>query len=151
MQTVTVTIDRDMSLQAMIGAGMYEFRDPDITEKNFPTPNADSPHRSVSDEIILEIFHLNEVMTTDKIESELDRRGLRSATLMELLALGAQHPELQRRFPLLALVSSLPDSEGRRLVPCLATGGNGGLSLLLYPACSSTAWSDHCRFVAVRK
>ncbi len=147
-----VTIDPAKTLAQMIEAGKYDYAHPVIHEKNFPseTSTGNGPYRTAPTDISLVLVHFNKAMKTREIEAELDRRGLRTATLAELLALGAKRPELQRQFPLIALGSSWVGPDGLRRVPCLV-GNDDGRDLRLGWGDPDGKWREDCRFVAVRK
>lgn len=151
-QQYIVTIDPTKTLVQMIEAGKYDYANPDINEMNFPLEKSegDGPYRTASTDVSLELVHFNKVMTTREIEAELDRRGLRSATLLEILAFGAKYPEIQREFPLVALGSSCVRPGGDRGVPCLGRGGSGRHVYLGWDV-PKGRWGEDCRVVAVRK
>jgi hypothetical protein len=136
-----MTVDYRQSLQAMIQAGRYDWVNSDITEKHFPiTPGPK--------DVSIELVHFDRVMSSDDVLSELDRRGLRPATLPELLAFGAKYPEKQREFPIVALASVWRSWVGSRHVPCLWSDADGRYLGLGWLVCR---WGAHYRFAAVRK
>lgn len=136
-----VTVDYTLDLVAMIAAGKYDWTNNDITAKNFPIKGKGSV------EIELLLVHLNRYATTKEVEAEMGKRGLRAATIAELLALGAAHPELQRGFLIVALGSRcVLDDDGS--VPVLY-GSDDGRALDLYH--DDSEWDVRCRFLAVRK
>ncbi|MGH9460150.1 MAG: hypothetical protein ACRD1X_02955 [Vicinamibacteria bacterium] len=135
-----VAIDYSQSLVAMIQTGRYDWVNSDITEKHFPVASGPA-------QVSIELVHFNRVMSTDDVLSELDRRGLRPATLPELLAFGEKYPEKQRKFPIIALGSvwrywlggcHAPYLWGNALVRCLFLFWLG-------------RWRGRCCFAAVRK
>ncbi len=136
-----VTVDCRQSLQAMIQAGRYDWVNSDITEKHFPVTRG-------SQDVSVELVHFDREMTSDDVLAELDRRGLRPATLPELLAFGAKYPEKQREFPIVALASAWRHWLGGRSVPFLSRNAEErdlGLSWL------DSRWGALYRFAAVRK
>jgi hypothetical protein len=136
-----VTVDYRQSLKAMIQVGRYDWVNSDITEKHFPiTPGPK--------DVSIELVHFDRVMSSDDVLAELDCRGLRPATLAELLAFGAKYPEKQREFPVVALASVWRCSGGFRRVPFLwSDAGERSLGL----GWLAFWWSALCRFAAVRK
>ncbi len=140
--TYPVTVNYDLSLAGMIKAGRYDWVSSDITEKHFPLVG------SGTRETITELVRFNKDMGSDDVLRELDRRGLRPATIEELLAFGARYPELQRQFPIVALGSIWRHDLDRRYVPCL-WGGSDERSLCLN--WFEFGWRDDYRFLAVRK
>lgn len=140
----SVTINYDLSFPGMITAGHYDWVNSDITEKHFPVKG-----EGTTKEVTIELVHFNRAMgSSDEVIRELDKRGLRPATIEELLAFGAKYPELQRQFPIVAL-GSIWRRLGRRYVPCL--WGNSSERNLSLPFWFGYRWSDYCRFLALRK
>lgn len=137
-----LTVNYDQSLAEMIAAGKYDWVNGDITQKNFPVKGKGQV------ELPLELVHFGRLVGSDEVLAECERRGLRAATLPELLALGAAYPDPQRQFPIVALGSSWRDRVGDRFVPLLAVDGRGrGLRLRWFEG----EWRDYDRFLAVRK
>ncbi len=132
------------TLAQMVAAGRYDWANSDINEKNFKV----SAERFTADG--LEAIHFGKVMTTAQVEINLDRRGLRSAWIEELLAYGAENPEEQRKFPIVALGSSwVNPGGGRGVLDLCGGGGRRGLSLRWGgPGCR---WDADYRFLARRK
>lgn len=134
-------VDFGKSLEEMIAAGRYDWKNDDITAKRFP--------RSGSGTVTVDakLFHFNHTMTSDAVERELEAAGYRSATIAELLAFGAAFPEVQRQFPVVAL-GSVTRVFGYRSVPYLSGRGAGRRLNLSW---SGLDWDVVCRFLAVRK
>lgn len=140
-----LTIDRSQTLGDLISAGKYDWVNDDITQENFPVPSKDG-----TEEVEVVLVHLDECLTTDQVKAELDRRGLKPASIVELLALGSAHPELQREFPLVALGSSWRHPDGYVYVPEL-WDDHGKRKLSLDYVHPGDTWDESNRFVAVRK
>lgn len=140
MPTFKVTVDVNLDLAAMIKAGKYDWVYEEITDKKFPST------KKGTSEIDLVLVHLDRCATTKEVEAELDKRGLRAATIEELLALGAAQPELQRQFPIVALGSRCVLGAGED-VPVLDFSNGRELSL----GYCDNGWDDYFRFLAVRK
>lgn len=140
-QGLRVLIDYDKSLADMIAAGHYDWKNGDITAKNFKVEGAGEV------ETWVELIHFGRDMKSEAVEAELDKQGLRPAKIEELLALGAQHPDEQRKYPVPGLGSSclLYDD---RCVPYLSLIGRERNLRLDYFV---NEWVDRCRFAAVRK
>lgn len=163
--TYRVTVDYTKSLAEMIAAGKYDYVNPYINEKNFPIKRpksvAQTGHKEVHSgngpyrtpeptagnivELVL-IHQMSKMVSTEDILKYLDKNDLRPATLAELLAFGAENPEIQRRFLIVALSSSWLCSLGRHCVPYL-WGGSDDRDLGLY----WSEWGGCCRFLAVSK
>ncbi len=139
--TYPVTVNYNLSLGEMIGAGRYNWVHSDITSKHFPIKGEGMK------EVVTELVHFNRYMESVFVLRELGKRSLRPATIEELLAFGAKCPETQRQFPILGL-GSLWWHLGVRLVPLLWCRSVGrGLDL----DWSELWWRDYYRFLAVRK
>lgn len=98
-----VVVDYSMSLVDMISAGRYGQVCREINHENFPIERRDTTERV---EVVLVHPRVGSgEMYPDKLLAEMHHFGLRPATLPELLALGASQPDIQRRFPIIALAS----------------------------------------------
>ncbi len=137
---IILTVDYSRTLQEMIVAGKYDWKDSNVTEKNFPKVSGDK-------NVFCKLFHFNRSISSKEAIAEMDKTGYRPATLFELLALGAKYPGLQHQFPIVALDSVLTGVDGdRRVPPCLRVCGWRELGLVW----SDRDWSDDYRFLAVR-
>ena len=137
-----VLVDYGQTLQQMIANGKYNYANSDIGGNNFPmTDNG-------KQEVVVELVHFGRDMESEAVFREFEARGLRAATLPELLAFGAAYPEKQREFPIIALGSVWQDRFGSRFVPCLDGFGSRRLLSLDW---FGFGWSGCCRFAAVRK
>lgn len=136
-----VLVDYWQTLQQMIANGKYDDADSDITYENFPTQGIGQQN------VVVELVHFGRDMESEAVLKEFEARGLRAATLPELLAFGATYPEKQREFPIIALGSMWQNRYGRRYVPCLdRLGSERGL----YLPWDISRWSGNCRFAAVQ-
>jgi hypothetical protein len=105
-----VSVNYDLSVEEMIKAGKYDQSSYEITSKNFPSS------RTGTSEGVIQLVRFDGFMESKEVLRELEDRELRPANLPELLALGAQHPYLQRKFPIVALGLFW---HGGRVVACL--------------------------------
>ncbi len=140
----SVTVDYSKTLDEMIAAGSYDSTNSDINTVHFPVKGKGAVP------INLEIVHFNNAeLRTSEVEDRLDRMAYRTATLPELLAFGAKHPELRRQFSIIALGSSWFDDDVRHVPYLDEHGGERKLSLIW--TISGSRWSGHYRFLVVRK
>jgi hypothetical protein len=137
----TVTVDYDRRLERIIEDGRYDWTNPHISSKNFPIEGKGKI------DLKIELAHFSRVMESDEVLQELNSQALRPATLPELLAFGASHPDQQRRFPIVALASIWRDGRGRRLVAYL-TSIDSERNLYLIPLAGG--WHTNYHFAAVR-
>lgn len=114
----TVTVDYDSRLESMIEDGQYHWKNPDITAKNFPIDSKGKVETRID---LVDLVQFKPHARSDEILRELDRLGMRPATLPELLALGATYPEKQREFWIVALGSVGRDKYGFPCFPCLCS------------------------------
>jgi hypothetical protein len=136
----TLTVNYSLTLMQMIAAGHYDWVNSDITPKRFPA------HGHGKLELIAELVHFDRNISSDDAVAELERRGLRPATITELLAFGAAQPKKQRKFPIVAL-GSVAELGGERDVPYLY-GGAASRRLGLH--WRSVDWRGDSCFLAVR-
>jgi hypothetical protein len=140
-KTLRIVVDYSLSLEQMIAAGKYDWSNSDITAKRFPLKGSGKV------ELEPKLFYFGRDMSSDNVIAEMDKEGFRPCTIEELLAIGEQHPELQRKFPLVAL-GSVAEIGGCRYVAYLRRrGSERELDLLWF----GNDWSGLCRFPAVRK
>lgn len=101
-------------------------------------------------EVVTEFVRLNEEITSvEKVFRELDRRGLRPATIEQLLAFAAKYPAIQKQFPIVALGSAMQDADGHTLFPYLC--GHPPLDRSIRLSQSGSPFSSHPRFLAARE
>ena len=135
-----IVVDYSMTLAEMIATGHYDWVNSDITAERFPIK------RNGKVETAVELIHFNRVISSGDAEKELDKMGLRPARIEELLAFGATFPEIQRKFPIIAL-GAVAEIDGNRHVVYLHRD-DSERDLRLY--WHDFDWSEACRFLAVR-
>lgn len=137
-----LVVNYDESVETLVKRGKYDWANDDITSKNFPTT------RTGTAEVELHLVHLNRLVSTEEALRELDQMGFRSAELKELLVPGAEMPNLQKRFPVVALGSVWRAPGGDRCCACLDWDAvRRGLNLRWF----ESSWDEDFRFAAVRK
>lgn len=137
----SIHIDYSQSLADMITAGKYDWKNDDITEKRFPLKGEGSIEHTVH------LLHYDRVMRSDDVITQMDADGFVPALIEDLLAFGAQHPEEQRKYPIIALGSSAK-VHGDRGFPFLdRRGSKRNLYLLWF----DIEWYEQCRFLARNK
>jgi hypothetical protein len=139
----TYRVDVVCDLPVSIAAGKYDWVNDDITPKNFPEAGCKPGPAEVT------LVDLGAV-TTEQANVELDKRGLKPATLPVLLALGAAQPGLQRQNYIVASGSRWSDPDGDVGVPLLCRFG-AGRDLSLYWDGHGGGWGAGVRVAAVRK
>jgi len=133
---ITVTADENF-----VKAGNYDWVSPNINPKNF-----DVKENRLGD-VEVSIIHIFRPMSSEDITKWMNEKGFKPGNLLELCALGAKFPDLQRQYPIVALGSSCVVG-GYRAVPYLDGGDSLRYLGLDYRAGD---WDAGCRFLAVRK
>jgi len=113
---VKLVIDYTKTIEQAIADGNYDWKNADITAKNFPI-SLEMIEKKI--EVSIKLFNFNCDISSEDAISKIDKAGYRPATLVELLVLGFLFPELQRRFPIVALGSLWRNAFGDLCVPYL--------------------------------
>lgn len=137
-----VLVDYGQTLQQMIANSKYDYANIDINTDNFPTQGSGQQN------VVVELVHFRRGMALEAVLKEFESRGLRAATLPELLAFGSTYPEKQREFLIVALGSVWRGRSDDRSVPYLYGDGSERKLNLDWDV---RRWNDNCRFAAVRK
>jgi hypothetical protein len=151
-QPYPIQVNYDLSLDEMIRAGTYDVI-------NFAPPQEQSPIQMPGGVVHGEI----EFLTFDRdyelpaMLDETDRRGYRPASLPEFLALGAQHPDLQRKSWILTLgsvetrrfirFSPTQAMQVEQFIPCLLSWMG---ERVLYAGSFDGKYRPDCSFACVR-
>jgi len=139
-QSFPVTVNYNLTVSEAISAGKYYWSNPDVSSKNFP-----SDQKGIV-KVVIELVHFDQDTNVD-VPAELDKRGLRPATLPELLAFGARYPNKQREFPIVALGSTWRNNGLRHVGLLLGNADDRELTLYWFEAC---CWAEY-RIAAIRK
>jgi hypothetical protein len=139
---LTVEVDYQKSLSAMIAAGKYDWVNPDITADRFPieTTTSTKKHRT-------KLFHFDRPIISEAAVAEMMNEHFTPATHVHGLAFGAAFPEEQHKYPIACLGSSARVG-GHRGVVCLDRRG-GQRFLDLYDWLDD--WENIWRFLAVQE
>jgi hypothetical protein len=101
-----VLVNYDLSIRGSIAAGKYDeiwkfgenYKDFD-PKKDIKCPKS---KRTGQSEIEIKLFHFDKEMTLKQVISKMKKEGYRSADITELLAFGAQYPDEQNKYPIVA-------------------------------------------------
>lgn len=146
MDAYLISVNYELSIEEAARLGGYNFINRDITSENFPTkPDGMIEKKSIT----VELVHFNREISTDDALHELDKMGMRPAELRELLAFGQTYPDIQRKFPVIAL-GSFWQYRHSRYFPFLFSGGSER-DLRMGEEYKDEGWGNLCRFAAVRK
>ena len=132
-----IRVGKEKDTKALVKLGKYDWSNSDIFE--FPFEKTEAKE--------IELIHFNKYISSEDAIKEMEVKGLRPATVTELLLFGAQYPEVQHEFPIVAL-GTVQQVFGDRGVACLGGGSAGrGLNLAWFEG----GWYGDWRFAAVRK
>jgi hypothetical protein len=137
-RTVTVTMDLSKALDQLIADGRFGWVYFEVKDLFTATLEAGIQSR----EIHL-IQYNKEIRSADALV-EMERQGFRPATLLELLWIGIQHPQLQPQFEIVAL-----DVPSRNVIVVLSREDSSSCNLCTCPR--GNYLGEHFRFAAVRK
>jgi hypothetical protein len=142
---IVISVDYGRSLDQMIAAGNYDWKNDNITAKKFPV---------VGEGIVqyeAKLFHFDRTTQSqanvDAIKADDPANPWEPGKIEHLLSFGEKYPEEQRKYPIIAL-GSVAGVNGDRSVPYLYRY-DARRSLYLYWWGSD--WYGSCRFLAVRK
>ena len=139
-QTYTVTVDYSKSVTELVKEGKYDWANDDITADHFPSKEKGTKRIKIA------LFKFDHDISGEDVIRKMGK-GFRPASLKEILSLGAQYPDLQRKDWIVALGSTWRGSYGYVYVPCLNGGGGGrGLRLNWW----ASVWRSSWRFAAVQ-
>lgn len=139
-----VVVDYGLSVERAIELGHYDSVNSDINSRNFPN------RRDGTEDVVIELVILHQVISTENALRELDERGYRPANLRELLAFGQKYPDAERDFPVAALGSNWLRRYGDRFAPFIYREGLRRARVLEQQNIE-VGWGRCCRFAAVRK
>jgi hypothetical protein len=142
-----ITIDYGMSLEDMIAAGKYDWKNSHITARNFPVEGTGIVQFETK------VFHSGRVISSEDavaaIKADDSGNPCEPAGIEHLLVFGSTYPAEQCRYPIVALssVTRVLDRHYRG-VPFLR--GNYA-ERYLDLTWDRVDWFRHFRFLAVRK
>lgn len=140
-EQLTLSVDYSRSLEAMIVAGHYDWKNDNITAKRFPVVGKGI------EQFKAKLFHFNRYVSPEQAVEAIKTDGWESGKIEHLLAFGEKYPEEQRRYPIIALGSDAKVN-GLSGVPCLdRLGAKRGLGLDWWGKDLYGGW----RFLAVSK
>ena len=139
-QTYTVTADYSKTIDEMLKNGKYDWANDDITADHFPSKEKGTKRIKIA------LFKFDHDISGEDVIRKMGK-GFRPASLKEILSLGAQYPDLQRKDWIVALGSTWRDSDGNVYVPYL---GNDGGFRSLYLRWWDGDWRSYWRFAGVQ-
>lgn len=141
--TFMVMVDETQTVEEAVKAGKFNWSDDDIVSANFSKP---ANGQKSEKEIVL--FHFDKGMSSEAVIAAMDKAGYRPATILDILGLAVKEPDLQRKFPIVALGSVCGLAGVRRVAGLCGCARGSGLSLNYF----DDVWHrGNYRFAAVRK
>ncbi len=140
--TFMVPVDETISVEEAIKLGKFDWANDDITSKTFPKLK---DGKKVDKEVA--IFHFNKSISSKDAIAEMDKAGYKPATIQDLLGLSVKEPNLQRKFPIVALGSVCKLCGRRRVAYLSESGSRRRLSLDWFVE----DWRARYRFAGVHK
>ena len=142
---VILEVNYDLSLEEMVAAGHYDWKNGDINAKRFPLAGKGVLWYEAR------YFHFDRNISSEAANKAIMEEDVAnpwmSAPIEHLLTFGARFPEEQRKHPIVGLGSSAR-VRGYRDVPCLCEyDSRHELNLGWWDG----GWAPDCRFLAVRK
>lgn len=139
-ETFLLTVDYGQSLEQMIAAGQYDWKDDNITARHFP----------ITGKGVVEFegryFHFNRKISSENSVKEIEQEDTANpwmpSKIEHVLSHGKTFPEEQRKFPIVG------GAHGSRPGPFLCSVGSGRHLVLPW---FGHDWDSHSRFLAVRK
>lgn len=145
LSTDTYPVKVACDLDVLVGSGKYDSVDENIFQKYFQMPTG-----CVEGQVVeVHLLTIPRVLTADEVTAEIGRVGYRPASAWEFLALGKDHPDLQRKISI-TTIAPWVQPQGRIMVPTL-TGGSRSRSLGLCWAAPAFGWCNVGQVAAVRK
>ena len=137
-----VSVYYSRPLEEFVDAGKYDFHESVSVLSKF------NPRKNGREDVRIELICLGRIAKSGEVFAEISKRKMRPANFYEILAIGEKFPEIQKRFPIVALDSVLIGDNGEKCVPAL-WGLNGLRGLNVFSM--DTEWGANHHFAAVCK
>ncbi len=140
-EAIVLPVDYGQTLEQMIAAGRYGWKNDDITAERFLIEGKGT----IEFEAVL--FHFDKKISSEDAKKQIEEAGYEVGKIEHILSFGANYPEEQRKFPVVGLgsVGRFGDRSG---VPYL---GWGIYKRGLYLGWLVGVWYARYRFLGVRK
>jgi hypothetical protein len=139
---LSIVVKDGETFDGLVAAGKYDWKCDWVNGGRFPV------RQSAPGERKLVVLHFGRDISPEDAIKEAERQGLERPTHEDCLRFGAQHPEVQRQFPVVFLHEPVRDDLGFPRVLCLNRRGS---ERILDFGWFGNGWRGGCRFVFVRK
>ncbi len=140
--TFALSVEGNRTASELIALGKYSWHNDWITDERFPIAPHDLVQRTIE---YITFAHDPE---SEEVLAEFVRRGLKCPAYEDALYFGIQHPEEQRKHPIVWLHEPLQGPHGRRYVLVLYRDGR---ERFLHLGWFDRRWCRVCVFPAVRE
>lgn len=137
---VKVRVNFGVPLEELVQAGHYDYVNSNVTSANFPATGQGQVEQEI------ELIQFNVGPESDEVEAYFKANGLQSAGMRHCLAVGSQHPELQRQLLMAFLKDAWRGPFGPEVGVLSGLAGRRGLNLLP----RAGGWDQDYWFAALR-
>ena len=141
MEKFRISVDYGRKVEDGVDASRLDWASTSVTSKNFPTSQVGVV------EVEVELAPFFRRILTREVLNEIGLISYSPIDIHQLLALGEQHPDVQLKFPIVALGSSW-EYRSNIYIPYLASYGSRR-DLRLSEI--KQKWCETCRFAVVRR
>lgn len=126
--------------------GQYAYVHEQITTQRFPRED-----KSGVVQLDIVMMQFDARTTVGEIVRRIAEMGYRPITIREMLAFGAMHKDVQRRYPIIVLGSYFDDPHYGRIIPYLWVTSEGKRLAWLTHGNNGDRPNSQCRFAVVKK
>jgi hypothetical protein len=135
-------VGQHKTTEEAVAAGKYDWTNDNANSRNFPYRTRTAGKKEV---VLLESEY---DLTSEQVLAEAEKQGLARPDYEDALDFGEQHPDIQRKWPVVFLHEPWQDSAGYRIVVVLHSYSSGRRLDLHY---FDIKWNRCYRFAFVRK
>ena len=117
--TFKIEVDGAKSFQELIEKAKFDWINPDVNEKNFPIK------QKTKHIVTIKLFNFNRFISSEEVIKNIKKNGFRPAFIEELIVLATNYPDLQKKFPVVALGSMWNKGNNHFTVPEIYWHGPG--------------------------
>lgn len=145
IEKLTLNVDYRLTFKQMFAACNFSSSEPIVRERNFPIP-VDLNRRFET--LTVKLFHFNRSVHAEDAVFTMEKNGYRPAKIAELFAFSKTYPDLQKKFPIIALGSITEDRNGNHCSPFISGSRKTNQIGVFW---NGSGCYPFCRFLAVKK